>query len=208
MSSRMKEKFNQRNELILQKAEKLIKAKSYQNIKMIDIAEALDIAKGTLYLHFKSKESLVFSIVKPKIVQFLKSVEAISCCDKTAKYKVINIIREGYKSDFFEFVLASFPDMGAVFSEDHNKELCSIQQKIIECFKHVIEEGMESKHFDSKTPINFLALQLMQLFDPLVYNSLVNKGDISHEDFVEFSTVYFLKAIKCEGDKNYELRGH
>ncbi len=201
MSSRMKEKFNQRNELILQKAEKLIKAKGYQNIKMIDIAEALDIAKGTLYLHFKSKESLVFSIVKPKIVQFHKSVEAISCCDKTAKHKVINIIREGYKSDFFEFVLASFPDMGAVFSEDHNRELSSIQQKIIESFKHVIEEGMVSKCFGVKAPTNFLALQLMQLFDPLVYSSLVYKGDVSHEDFVQYSTVYFLNAIKYEGDK-------
>jgi len=196
----MKEKFNQRNELILQKAEKLIKDKGYQNTKMIDIAGALDIAKGTLYLHFKSKESLVFSIVKPKIVQFLKSVEAISRSDKTAKYKVINIIREGYKSDFFEFVLASFPDMGAVFSEDQNKELSSIQQKIIECFKQVIEEGKESKYFDNKAPSNFLALQLMQLFDPLMYNSLVYKGDMNHKDFVQISTVYFLKAIKCEGD--------
>ncbi|SHE10111.1 Fatty acid metabolism regulator protein [Chlamydia abortus] len=200
MSSRMKEKFNQRNELILQKAEKLIKEKGYHNTKMIDIAEALDIAKGTLYLHFKSKESLVFSIVKSKIVQFFKSVETISRSDKTAKYKVINIIREGYKSDFFEFVLASFPDMGAVFSEDQNKELSSIQQKIIECFKYVIEEGMDSKYFDNKAPSDFLALQLMQLFDPLVYDSLVYKGDMSHEDFVQFSTVYFLKAINCEGD--------
>ncbi|SHN29901.1 TetR/AcrR family transcriptional regulator [Gracilibacillus kekensis] len=201
MSIRMKEKFNQRNELILQKAEKLIKANGYQNIKMIDIAEALDIAKGTLYLHFKSKERLVFSIVKPKIAQFLKFVEDISSCDNTAKYKVINIIQKGYKSDFFDFVLASFPDMGAVFSEDHNKELSSIQKKIIERFEHVIKEGMESKQFDSKAPSNFLALQLMQLFDPLVYNSQVTKGDMSHEDFVQISTGYFLNAIKCEGDK-------
>lgn len=200
MSSRMKERFNQRNELILQKAEKLIKDKGYHNTKMIDIAEALDIAKGTLYLHFKSKESLVFSIVKSKIVQFFKSVETISRSDKTAKYKVINIIREGFKSDFFEFVLASFPDMGAVFSEDQNEELSSIQQKIIACFKYVIEEGMDSKYFDNTAPSDFLALQLMQLFDPLVYDSLVYKGDMSHEDFVQFSTVYFLKAITCEGD--------
>ncbi|WP_152656572.1 TetR/AcrR family transcriptional regulator [Oceanobacillus sp. CFH 90083] len=201
MSNRMKEKFNQRNELILQNAEKLIKAKGYQNIKMIDIAEVLDIAKGTLYLHYKSKENLVFSIVKPKILQFLKSVETISYSDRTAKDKIIHFIEEGYKSDFFEFVLASFPDMGAVFSEDHNKELSSIQHKIIECFRQVIEEGIESPCFDTPLPSSFLSLQLMQLFDPLIYNSLVYEGNMSHEEFVHYSTSYFLNAIKQEGDK-------
>lgn len=197
----MTEKFKQRNELIIKTAEDLIIAHGYQDLKMIDIAKTLDIAKGTLYLHYKSKESLVFSIVKPKVNLFLKSVEAISSDDdKTTDEKVILFIQEGFKSDFFNFVLASFPDMGAVFSEDHNKELSLVQQKIIEHFKNVMEDGKKSKCFCIEAPSNFLALYLMQLFDPLVYNSLVTKGDMNHEDFVKYSITHFLNAIKYKGD--------
>lgn len=199
MSTRMKEKFNKRNELILQKAEELIKKKSYQNLKMLDIAEALDVSKGSLYLHFESKESLVFSIVKPKMNQFLNSVEAILHSDQTPKSKISNAISEGYNTDFFNFVLASFPDMGAVFSEDYNKELSSIQQRIIECFRDIIEDGIRNQNFNSNVPSTFLSLQLMQLFDPLVYDFQVNKGHTSREEFIQFSTTYFLNAIKCEG---------
>jgi AcrR family transcriptional regulator len=54
----------QRREYIVDAAEKLFLAKGYENVSMNDIADAVGMNKATLYLYFKSKESLFFSVVQ------------------------------------------------------------------------------------------------------------------------------------------------
>ncbi|TGB04942.1 TetR/AcrR family transcriptional regulator [Halobacillus salinus] len=200
MSERMVKKFNNRNRLILEAAEKLIKDHGYHQVKMSDISEKLDIAKGTLYSHYRSKEQLTFSIVKPKIDNFLTTMEQIDTSNLTESKKVSSFIEKGFYSDFFHFVLSSFPDMGAIFSEDHNSELKLIQEKIIKIFERVIEEGIKSKTFQTIASSNFLALQLMQLFDPLIYKTLVSSGTMSSKEFVNQSVTFFMGAINNKGE--------
>lgn len=199
MSTRMTEKFNRRNELILITAEELITTNGYHSATMLDIAKSLDIAKGTLYLHYKSKEALVFAIVKPKLIKFFEVTTNIVASGKTPQEKIRNMIEGGFKNKFFHFVLLSFPDMAAVFKEDRHNELMSIQQEILDCFAHVITIGKKESAFHTKLPSDYLALQLMQLFDPLIYNALVINGDMNHEDFIENSSIYFLNALNYKG---------
>ncbi|UOQ45497.1 TetR/AcrR family transcriptional regulator [Halobacillus salinarum] len=196
----MSKKFNQRNTLILNTAEELIKTHGYHEVKMSDISEKLDIAKGTLYSHYQSKEQLVFSIVKPKIDSFLSSVEEITESTLSENKKVISFINEGFLSDFFHFVLSSFPDMAAIFNEDHNSELALSQRRIISNFEQVIEAGKRNATFQTKAPADFLSLQLMQLFDPLIYQTLVSSGTMSAQNFVNQSTAFFMRAIHSKGD--------
>lgn len=200
MSERMVKKFNNRNILILEAAEKLIKDHGYHRVKMSDISEKLDIAKGTLYSHYQSKEQLTFSIVKPKIDNFLTTMEKIDTSNLSESKKILSFIEKGFSSDFFHFVLSSFPDMGAIFSEDHNSELKLIQEKIIEIFERVIEEGTRNKTFQTKASSNFLALQLMQIFDPLIYKTLVTSGTMRSKEFVNQSVTFFMAAINNKGE--------
>lgn len=53
----------QRREYIIDEAEKLFFARGYDNVTMDDIAKAVELNKATLYLYFKDKESLYFTIV-------------------------------------------------------------------------------------------------------------------------------------------------
>lgn len=54
----------QRRDYIVDAAEKLFLSKGYENVSMNDIADAVQMNKATLYLYFKSKESLFFSVVQ------------------------------------------------------------------------------------------------------------------------------------------------
>ncbi|WP_273854304.1 TetR/AcrR family transcriptional regulator [Guptibacillus spartinae] len=195
MSERMVKKFNNRNKLILETAEKLINDHGYHRVKMSDISEELDIAKGTLYSHYQSKEQLTFSIVKPKMDNFLTTMEKIESSNLSESKKIVSFIENGFSSDFFHFVLSSFPDMGAIFSEDYNSELKLIQEKIITIFERVIKEGTRNKTFQTTVPSNFLALQLLQIFDPLIYKTLVSSGGVSSKEFVNQSVTFFMAAI-------------
>ena len=57
-----REKEQRRND-ILSAAEKLFFARGYDNVTMDDIAKAVELNKATLYLYFKDKESLYFTVV-------------------------------------------------------------------------------------------------------------------------------------------------
>ncbi|WP_146746993.1 TetR/AcrR family transcriptional regulator [Paenibacillus sp. MDMC362] len=195
--NKREKKFEARNELILQAAERLIMDSGYHALKMSDIADTLEIAKGTLYLHYKSKEELVFELIKPKMTEFREIVESTVSEDFHPVQQVERIIDEALSSSFFTFVLTSFPDMGAIFAEAKAKELQSIQDKVIACFERIIERGKRERVFTEDLPTHFSALQLMQVLDPLVYTLLVREDSMTHADFVKYTTLHYLNSIRA-----------
>lgn len=53
----------QRQQDIINAAEKLFFSKGFDNVSMRDIASEVDLSKATLYLYFQNKDSLFFAIV-------------------------------------------------------------------------------------------------------------------------------------------------
>lgn len=193
--NRRQEKFNNRHKLILEKAEEIIKKQGYINFTMDEVAKAVDIAKGTLYLHFKSKEELVYNLVHPKMLQLVNDVKKIVNKETDFILKLNRLISGLFSSSYFQFVVLSFPDMSAVFQKDTSSELELIQKEIIKNFISLINSGNENNLLNEDIPAEFSALQLMQLIDPLIYNQLVIRGDMRHEDFIRFTTGHFLNGI-------------
>lgn len=52
-----------REELILDHAQRLLLRDGFQNLNLDDLAEAVEYSKGTLYLHFKTKEDIALAVV-------------------------------------------------------------------------------------------------------------------------------------------------
>jgi len=52
-----------REELILDHAQRLLLKDGFQNFNLDELAEAVEYSKGTLYLHFKTKEDLALAVV-------------------------------------------------------------------------------------------------------------------------------------------------
>src|SRR5207302_10908597 len=71
----LKEKQRQEREaLILQVAEEVLMEKGYHEMSIDEIATRVGIAKGTVYLHFSSKEDLVVAIFERDMQKFLQGV--------------------------------------------------------------------------------------------------------------------------------------
>lgn len=62
----------QRKNVILDAAEKLFFSKGFDSVSMEEIAKEVELGKGTLYLYFKSKDSLFFAIISRKWIEFGK----------------------------------------------------------------------------------------------------------------------------------------
>lgn len=53
----------QRRKEIIDAAERLFYSKGFDKVSMDEIAETVELSKGSLYLHFKNKDSLFFALV-------------------------------------------------------------------------------------------------------------------------------------------------
>lgn len=200
MSQRMDRKFQDRNNTILNNAETLFRLKGVDKVTMNDIAKESDVAKGTLYLHFKSKEELLFNILIPKLEELNQKVELIDQNENQIRNKIEKIITYGFDSDFFDFTKTHFLYMHKLFNVQYHNELSAIIGKIIKNFSLIIQEGKEKNEIKSSLPNTYLSHQLMHVFDPQIYFSLVENEKNTKEIFVR-NTIHFYLNVLCLSDK-------
>ena len=68
-------KKEKKREKIIEAAAELFSHRSYHEVMMEDVAKLTDVAKGTVYNYFTSKEELYFSIMKIRMEKLINSVK-------------------------------------------------------------------------------------------------------------------------------------
>src|SRR5438874_2829304 len=97
----LKEKQRQEREaLILQTAEEVLMEKGYYETSIDEIAARVGIAKGTVYLHFPSKEDLVVTIFAHNMQTLLEGVDGIIASQSTYRAKLEALLHFMYTGFF------------------------------------------------------------------------------------------------------------
>src|SRR5438876_1749922 len=86
----------EREALILQAAEEVLMEKGYYETSIEEIAARVGIAKGTVYLHFPSKEDLVFAIFERDMQKLAEFIDATVSSSITARGKLEAILQFTY----------------------------------------------------------------------------------------------------------------
>jgi len=63
-----------RIDLILNSARELFNKKGFENVSMADVAAEAEVAKGTVYIYFQSKQEILYSILEPLLFRFCKDM--------------------------------------------------------------------------------------------------------------------------------------
>lgn len=92
---KVKEKEN-RKEVILSAAEKVMKAQGLYGLSIEAIAEETQLAKGTIYLYFKSKDEILSSLTIKARNKLFVEFELIENQNSTSYEKLISMIRMNY----------------------------------------------------------------------------------------------------------------
>ena len=93
-----------KREVILEVSCELFFSKGYKNTKIIEIAEAANIGKGTFYEYFKSKEALLYELLNTKFRTDKQKIEAIASSNISQSEKI---------KSFFQFEIESMEINGA-----------------------------------------------------------------------------------------------
>jgi AcrR family transcriptional regulator len=152
---------------ILDATEKLFAAKGYEATTVNDILAAVNIAKGTFYYYFKSKENVLDAIIDKRINEGVKRAEKIAASPLSPVDKFLAIIMAQKPQNNMQ------KDFNAVLHEKDNSKMHqkSITQYVIRlspCLCQVVEEGIQSGLFSTPYPnesIQILLSAALVLFD-------------------------------------------
>lgn len=190
-------KYRIRNQSIIETAEKLIKQKGYHHFRISDISDELDIARGTIYNHYPSKEDLLFALVYPKLQKLCKNLKEIIIEDISFDEKFKKAIRIALESDYHQFLLLSFSDMSVLFQEKNQKDMTLIQNQVIQEFRNILTLGINDGIIKPNFSVDFLSHQILSALNPLLHSLLVTDSTkITHEEFVIQTTELLLYGIR------------
>lgn len=190
-------KYRIRNQSIIETAEKLIKQKGYHHFRISDISDELDIAKGTIYNHYPSKEDLLFALVYPKLQKLCKNLKEIIIEDISFDEKFKKAIRIALESDYHQFLLLSFSDMSVLFQEKNQKDMTLIQNQVIQEFRNILTLGINDGIIKPNFSVDFLSHQILSALNPLLHSLLVTDSTkMTHEEFVIQTTELLLYGIR------------
>ncbi len=193
----LKEKQRQEREaLILQAAEEVLMEKGYHETSIDEIASRVGIAKGTVYLHFASKEDLVFALFAQDLEKFQQLVGSTVASELTARAKMEAILHVLYGSFFSKrfqllYSLSNSADLRRIFVE---KKGCmrEVWEQISALITILLEEGKAAGEFDTTIPTSVMLSAFFSLLSPKSYDRLMIEGQMSQEEVSrQLGRIYF-----------------
>lgn len=154
----MKKSINRREE-ILKVARNLFLTKDYEKTTMIDIMDALDIAKGTIYHYFKSKESLLEAVIDDIVEENIKQMRTlVKNTKKNALEKIQLLVSAGKISHENKKIIEQLhkPTNHAL----HIRLLAATLMKQAPLYAKIIEQGCNEGIFKTEAPLECAELIL------------------------------------------------
>ncbi|MDQ2902528.1 MAG: TetR/AcrR family transcriptional regulator [Ktedonobacteraceae bacterium] len=195
-----KEKQRQeREEQILRVAEEVLLEKGYHETSMDEIATRVGIAKGTVYLHFPSKEDLVTTLFERDMLKFFQNFDATIAPESTASAKLEAILRLMYGGVYSRrmrllYSMYNSADMRRIFQA---KKVCMLDmwEQVSQRINSLLEEGKTSGEFDATLPTNVMLHMFLSLLSPRGFERLIVEGHMSAEELAHYLAQIYFKGI-------------
>jgi len=186
---------------ILDATDRLLARYGYKKMTIDDLAQEVGIGKGSVYLHFSSKEEIALSHIDRIIERLKANLQKISEKPSTVDERLCEMLCER--------VLYRF-DSVQHYSQSLNDLLAHLRPKLLErrkryfneearIFALVIEEGQESSHFAAGDPVDIAQTLLIATNSLLPYSlSAIELGDRSEiAERTQKTAEILIKGLAC-----------
>ena len=153
-----------KKEQILDISFSLFLEKGYDNTSISDILSKLDIARGTLYYHFESKEAIMDAIIERSAKKIVEEAQSIVLKKELPVYEKIFALFSSTSMKRLSggnlMIDYMNQPQNALF---HEKSNISFIQKITPILGDIIKEGMEEGIFHNAFPYESAELILVMI---------------------------------------------
>ncbi|WP_376796904.1 TetR/AcrR family transcriptional regulator, partial [Thermogemmatispora sp.] len=175
-----KEKQRQEREaLILQAAEEVFCEKGYHETSIEEIAARVGIAKGTVYLHFASKEELLAALFQRDTEQVLAEVEALaSAPGRSARERLEAILHLLYgklfkKRTHFFYSIYNSPEMRTLLAR--KEQMHARWEQLTRRLEALLSEGQAAGEFRADLPSSVMLSLFLNLVSSRGYERLITQ---------------------------------
>jgi TetR/AcrR family transcriptional regulator, fatty acid metabolism regulator protein len=196
----LKEKQRQEREaLILQAAEAVLLEKGYHDMSIDEIAARVGIAKGTVYLHFASKEDLVLALIERDMQKLLDIVEH-NVAQETTPHGKLEAIFQTIYSAFFDrnmrvpYIMSNSDELHHIFEEKKQWKRDK-WERVQLLIRTLLEEGKKDGAFDPNLPTSVMLSAFFSLLSQRSYERLVVEEQRKPDDVVQCLKGLYFKSI-------------
>ena len=131
---------------ILAKATTLFRNKGFSATSMEDISDAVGLLKGSLYHYFKSKEEVLYRIVKPPWEKSVAELEKVATSDLAPLEKLREAIRLNVNmiDSYLPEIAVSLQEGFKAAGNDMRQEILQLQLRYERLLDKIIAEGRAS----------------------------------------------------------------
>jgi TetR/AcrR family transcriptional regulator, cholesterol catabolism regulator len=180
---------------IITVAARLFKEKGYRATTLEDIAAAVGMLKGSLYYYIRSKEELLYLVVRNPIRQAYQKLEDIVHSDAPVRTKIAQAI-ENHLTIFHEH----YPHI-AVYLHDFHNLTQKLQQDEIETPKHyqqlwarLLLQGVKTGELRDDIDVKVAGYAVLGMCN-WVYRWYNPEGDLSAEEVAAVFTKLTLEGL-------------
>lgn len=178
------EKIQQREAEILSVARRMFAQQGFRETNLNDVAKEVGIARGTIYLHFATKEDLLQAIVQNGEAHLLATMkDAIAGQDEPlSQLQAVLVEYLKIHKDYEDLIRILSPELkGLVTSRLYGQETVLPLRAFVQ---KIIEEGKAKGQFSREIDTRVAALGLFSIVTMQTYQDVVGAGLISHEELV------------------------
>jgi TetR/AcrR family transcriptional regulator, fatty acid metabolism regulator protein len=188
MGSLRERQRQERAALILGVAQDVFSDKGYYDASVDEIAARAGIAKGTVYLHFDSKEDLLVALVEQQIKQFLARVDQVTGERTSVRERLAQILLDVFtriQEKRNQVLLELHIGMGLANSVIAKRpELQADVSRAMERIASLMEEGKRTGELDNTVPTPIMVATFVTLISPTGYEQLLTSGEVSPAELV------------------------
>ena len=189
----------ERAALILEAAARTFTDKGYHDAAIDEIAARAGIAKGTVYLHFASKEDLLAALVERHLVDFLTEIEQASAAPLPMRARLELILRDVYTrmQERGNQMLLELSTRTGVTRKllDERAGLQAHVARATERIAALLEEGRRADELDRAVPMAVMIATFSALVSPSGYEQLLTSGQVTPADLAAYVSRTFFPPL-------------
>jgi TetR/AcrR family fatty acid metabolism transcriptional regulator len=185
---------------ILDAARTVFSRQGYAGAAVEDVAEEAGVAKGTLYLYFKSKEDLYLAALARDLNNLAQQARAEMDRASTLREKILALLRVRLEysranEDFLRIYLAEY---GNVFVKSSlHSELGRVARENMRHIKHEVEQAAARREI-RPVEAGAVAATLTSLIRGMLETRLLGWKEFQAHDEAEFALDLLWRGIGCE----------
>src|SRR6266478_5491484 len=188
-----------KREAILRAATRVFARNGYFNSKVADIAREADVADGTVYLYFKSKEEILHSIFDQNMAEAIASGRVLieklgDPGEKLRRIAMLHLERLGADRDLavvFQVELRGSTKFMQEFSAAGFAEYLGL-------LRAIFEEGQRAGLFRKELNAKLVSKILFGALDEMATNWIISKRNYNLEPMAEVVMDVFLNGVSAK----------